>query len=236
MKLEDLKIKIFADAANIHVVRRLCTSSWIKGYTTNPSLMMDSGIKGYEEFASDALFCTKLPISFEVIADDDFNMERQARIISSWGPNVYVKIPVTNSKGDFTIDVIKKLAADKIKLNVTALMTLPDVWRVSQALRHGPSAIISVFCGRIADTGEDPVSFMQAAKWMTRLVPNVELLWASTREIYNVFQADSVECDIITVSPELIGKFHLIGKNLSEYSIETCKQFRDDAIKAGLTL
>jgi transaldolase len=209
----------------------------IQGFTTNPTLMRQAGITDYETFAYDILReINDRPISFEVFSDDFDEMERQAIKIAGWGDNVNVKIPVTNTAGESTAKLIRRLAADGVKLNVTALMTLAQVRTVADCLEGGPSAIVSVFAGRIADTGRDPVPLMSAALELVRDYPNIELLWASPRELLNILQADAVGCHIITVTHDLLKKLGGLGKDLNEFSLDTVKMFYNDAQTAGFTL
>jgi transaldolase len=232
-----LRIKVFADGADSAGMLALYRNPLIKGFTTNPTLMRKAGVTDYEAFAFEILEAIPdRPISFEVFADDFAEMARQAHKIAGWGPNLYVKIPVTNTRGIRSVALIRELAQEGIKLNVTALLTLPQVRAVSEALAGGPPAIVSVFAGRIADTGRDPVPLMAAALELIRPYPNVELLWASPRELLNLVQADAIGCHIITATPDILQKLSLVGKSLDEYSLETVKMFRDDAVKAAYRL
>ncbi|HEV2677218.1 MAG TPA: transaldolase [Aliidongia sp.] len=230
-------IKIFADGADKADILRLHADPGISGFTTNPTLMRKAGIVDYEAFAKDILtHVTDRPISFEVFSDDMPEMERQAQKIAGWGANVYVKIPVTNTLGQPTYELQRRLAARKVQLNVTALMTLDQVRRVSDALEdHAPSNI-SVFAGRIADTGIDPLPVMAEAVEIVRRFPRQELIWASPRELLNIFHAASIGCHIITVTADVLKKLALVGKDLQEYSLETVKMFREDAVAAGFKL
>jgi transaldolase len=232
-----LSIKIFADGANRDSMLALAANPNIQGFTTNPTLMRQAGITDYETFAYDILReISDRPISFEVFSDDFDEMERQAIKIAGWGDNVNVKIPVTNTAGESTAKLIRRLAADGVKLNVTALMTLAQVRMVAECLEGGPSAIVSVFAGRIADTGRDPVPLMSAALELVRDYPNIELLWASPRELLNILQADAIGCHIITVTHDLLKKLGGLGKDLNEFSLDTVKMFYNDAQSAGYTL
>jgi transaldolase len=234
---ESLSIKIFADGANRDSMLALAASPNIQGFTTNPTLMRQAGITDYEAFAYDILReITDRPISFEVFSDDFDEMERQAVKIAGWGGNVNVKIPVTNTAGESSAKLIRRLAADGVKLNVTALMTLGQVRTVAECLEGGPSAIVSVFAGRIADTGRDPVPLMSAALELVREYPNIELLWASPRELLNILQADAIGCHIITVTHDLLKKLGGLGKDLNEFSLDTVKMFYNDAQSAGYAL
>lgn len=233
----DLTVKIFGDGADRTSILDLYRNPLIKGFTTNPTLMRQAGISDYRAFAKDILRAVPdRPISFEVFADEFPEMERQAREISTWGDNVYVKIPVTNTRGDFAADLIRKLARAGVQLNVTALMTLDQVSSVSECLADSRSSYISVFAGRIADTGRDPTPLMAAALELLRPYPHIELIWASPRELLNVFQADAIGCHIITVTPDVLKKLSLVGKDLHEYSLDTVKMFFEDAQKAGYSL
>jgi len=236
-KLESLKVKIFADGADRGGMLELYSNPMIKGFTTNPTLMRSAGISDYEAFARDIVRAIPdRPISLEVFSDDFAEMEAQARRIKSWGENVYVKIPVTNTRGESSAPLIRSLAEAGVKQNVTALMTLAQVRDVAEALRRGPAACVSVFAGRVADTGRDPVPLMAAAVEMLAPYPQLELIWASPRELLNIFQADAIGCHIITVTHDLLRKLALVGKDLDEYSLDTVKMFRNDAVKAGFRL
>jgi transaldolase len=209
----------------------------ISGFTTNPTLMRQAGVRDYEAFAREVLRAIPdRPISFEVFSDDLEEMRQQALYISSWGDNVYVKVPVTNTKGEFTAPVLRSLACCGVKVNVTALMTLEQVKWVADSIEDGPSSFISVFAGRIADTGRDPVPLMAAAVEALRSYPRIELIWASPRELLNLVQADACGCHIITMTPDLLKKMATIGKDLDEFSLDTVKMFYDDARAAGFTL
>lgn len=233
----NLKVKIFADGADRTTMLQLHGNPLIRGFTTNPTLMRAAGVTDYEAFARDLLTAIPdRPISFEVISDEFDEMAAQAQRLSSWGDNVQVKIPVTNTRGESSIPLIRSLAAAGVPLNVTALMTLEQVRTVAGALRDGPPACISVFAGRIADTGRDPVPMMAAAVELLRADRHIELLWASPRELLNIFQADQIGCHIITVTVDLLKKLSLVGKNLEEYSLETVRMFRNDALRANLQL
>lgn len=237
MSVESLKVKIFADGADRDGMIEMAQKSYIKGLTTNPTLMAKVGIKDYRQFAKDILKEIKtLPISFEVFSDDFKVMEQQALEIASWGDNVYVKIPVTNTKREPSYDLVHRLSSKGVKLNVTAMMTLDQVLRSVQALDVNTPACISVFAGRIADTGLDPLPLMAAAVQILKLAPKSELIWASPRELLNIFHADSVGCQIITVTNDILKKLDNIGKDLDEYSLDTVKMFYNDAVKAGFKL
>lgn len=236
-RLGNLAIKIYADGADKAAMLELHANPLIKGFTTNPSLMRKSGVSDYCTFAREILtLIPDRPISFEVFADDFSEMEQQALEIASWGKNVRVKIPVTDTRGRSSNDLLRRLATAGVKLNVTALMTLDQVWRVSEILAGGPPSNISVFAGRIADTGRDPVPLMAAAVELLRPYPNLELIWASPRELLNVFQAEMIGCHIITVTTDVLKKLALVGKDLHQYSLETVRMFYEDAQKAGYWL
>ena len=235
--LADLRVKIFADGADLAGMLELYRNPLIKGFTTNPTLMRKAGISDYRAFAFEALRAIPdRPISFEVFSDEFSEMERQALEIGGWGERVYVKIPITNTRGESSEDLARRLARAGVKLNVTALLTLEQVRAVGNWLAGGPLSYVSVFAGRVADTGRDPVPLMSAAVELLRRSPNLELIWASPRELLNIFQANAVGCDIITVTYDVLRKLGLIGKDLVEYSLETVKMFHDDAEKAGYSI
>jgi len=235
--VDNLKIKLFADGANIDEILALYKNPKIKGFTTNPTLMRKAGISDYISFAKEVLNQIKdRPISFEVFADDFDNMERQAEIINSWADNVYVKIPITNTKSESSLELVNKLSHAGIKLNITAIMTKDQVKGVHEALNQDVPSIVSVFAGRIADTGVDPVPFMKDCADIISSNKNAELLWASPRELLNVFQADACGSHIITATPDLLKKLELVEKDLQQYSLETVKMFHDDASNAGYTI
>lgn len=236
-KIEDLKVKIFADGADRAGMLEMYGKSYIKGLTTNPTLMRKAGIVNYKAFANEILGELKdKPLSFEVFSDDFAEMERQAMEIASWGDNVYVKIPVTNTKRETCYALVKKLTAQKVKVNVTALLTLEQVRDVVAVIDPVLPSYVSVFAGRIADTGRDPVPLMAAAVEMLKVAPAAELIWASPREFLNIFQADTIGCHIITVTNDILKKIPLIGKSLEEYSLETVQMFYNDAQQAGYKL
>src|SRR6516164_746914 len=236
-RLENLKIKIFADGADLKSVLEMQKNPLIAGFTTNPTLMRKAGVTDYEVFARTVLASiTDRPVSFEVFADDFPTMVRQGRAIASWGRNVNVKVPVMNTKGKFSGAVLRTLAAEGVELNVTAVMSTDQVRAVAAMLDPDVPAIISVFAGRIADTGIDPVPLMRKCKEILASRPRAELLWASPRELLNIFQADEAGCDIITVSHELLAKLSLIGKDLDEYSLETVQMFYRDAVASGFEI
>jgi transaldolase len=236
-KLPELQIKLFADGADKEGMLEMYRQPYIKGFTTNPTLMNKAGVSDYEAFATDIIQAIPdRPISFEVFSDDFNEMERQALKISEWGENVYVKIPVTNTRGESSVELVGRLAGAGVKMNVTAMMPLSQVRDVAKALADGPSSYLSVFAGRIADSGRDPVPVMAEAVEICAEYSNIELIWASPRELLNIFQADAIGCHIITVTNDVLKKLVLIGKDLHEYSLETVKMFRDDALKAGYML
>jgi len=237
MKLADLKTKIYADGAEIDGMVRMYRESHIKGFTTNPTLMRKAGIVDYRAFAHQVLEAIPdRPISFEVFSDEFADMERQAEDIATWGSHVYVKIPVTNTRREPSYDLIHRLSHSGVKVNVTAIMTLDQVARTVAALKGGAASNVSVFAGRIADTGIDPVPHMTAALDIVHGEPNAELIWASPRELLNVLQAHEIGCHIITVTNDILKKLTLVGKDLDDYSLETVKMFFDDATKAGFRL
>jgi transaldolase len=235
--VDQLAVKIFADGADLAGMVEMYQKPFIKGFTTNPTLMNKAGIRDYRAFARQVLDAIPdRPISFEVFSDDFPEMERQAREISGWGKNVYVKIPVTNTRREPAVELVRTLSQAGVKVNVTALMTLVQVREVVAAVTGGAPSCISVFAGRIADTGHDPLPLMAAAVEMLRVAPDAELIWASPRELLNVFHADSVGCHIITVTNDILKKLSLVAKNLDDYSLDTVKMFFDDASKAGFAL
>lgn len=235
--MQILNTKLFADGADKSGMLEMYHNPMIKGFTTNPTLMRKAGITDYKAFALDILSVIKdRPISFEVFSDDFNEMHDQAMEIARWGKNVYVKIPVTNTKGQSACPLIKQLAHAGVKQNVTALMTLDQVKDVTHALSEGPSAYVSVFAGRIADTGRNPMDIMQTAVNYLKPYPQLELIWASPRELFNIFQADQIGCHIITATNDILKKLELVGKNLTEYSLETVKMFYNDAKQAGFSL
>lgn len=237
MNITDLKVKIFADGADKAGMLEMYAKPFVQGLTTNPTLMKKAGIVDYEAFAKDIL--KSIPdksISFEVFSDDFKDMARQARKIATWGDNVYVKIPVTNTQRESAVPLIRELAQEKIKLNVTALMTLDQVKLVSEALQNHAPSYISVFAGRIADTGCDPLPIMKDALKMMRPFSKQELIWASPRELLNIVQAHDMGCHIITVTNDILKKLSLLNKDLSDYSLETVQMFYDDARAVGFAL
>lgn len=235
--IDELKVKVFADGANVEGMAALAESPRIKGFTTNPTLMRAAGITDYEAFARSVLErLPEHPISFEVFADEFDEMERQARKIAAWGPNVFVKIPVTNTRREPANHLIERLAADRVQLNITALLTLDQVRSVSASLADSPPCFISVFAGRIADAGCDPVPLMREAVRIMSPHPQQELIWASPREILNIVQADQVGCHVITVTHDLLKKLSILGRDLADYSLDTVRMFHSDAEAAGFAL
>ncbi len=234
---QDLTVKIFADGAELEGIRELYANPLIRGFTTNPTLMHKVGIKHYEHFAKDVIsLVPDRPISFEVFSGDFAEMERHARRIASWGEHVYVKIPVTNCAGEPSREVLARLADDGVKVNCTGLMTLDQVRWVAEAMGTQTAGCVSVFAGRIADTGVDPIPVMESALEVLGDHPNLELIWASPREILNVVQADQIGCHIITVTHDLLKKLPLLGRDLEEFSLETVRMFQRDAVAAGFAL
>ncbi len=236
-RIKNLKVKIFADGADYDTMLALHKDPLITGFTTNPSLMRSAGVEDYEGFARELLSNIKdKSVSFEVFADDIDQMIAQAKTISSWGNNVFVKLPVTNTKGEFVGRAIEELSNKGVKLNITAITTAKQVAEVLAVLNPSVPAIISVFAGRIADTGIDPKPLMKKCKTLAKSHPKAEILWASTRELLNVFEAEKCGSDIITVTSGIIDKFKLVDKDLDEYSLETVQMFYKDAVKSGYTL
>jgi transaldolase len=233
-RVQDLKVKIFADGADLKGIVEMAKNPLIKGFTTNPTLMRKAGVNDYEGFARELLEVVgDRPVSFEVFADDFPGMIRQGRQIASWGKNVNIKVPVSNTKGEFTGPVLRALSAEGAVLNVTAIFTVEQVRAVAQALDADVPAIFSVFAGRIADTGIDPIPHMKACKEAMKSRPKGELLWASPRELLNIFQADEIGCEIITCTSDIIGKLSLVDKDLGDYSRETVQMFYKDATAAA---
>ena len=235
--LSDLRVKIFSDGADFDAIMKMYANPAIKGFTTNPTLMRKAGIADYEAFARKLLAAVPdRPVSLEVFADDFPEMKRQALAIASWGRNVNVKIPVTNTKREFAGPLIRELSAAGVAVNVTAVFTLDQVMRVVECLDPKTPAIVSVFAGRIADTGIDPVPLMAEAVKILKAKPRAELIWASPRELLNIFQADAIGCHIITATNDILKKLSLVGKNLDDYSLETVEMFYKDARAAGFTI
>jgi transaldolase len=236
-KLSDLRVKLFADGADKAQIAKWHAHPLVRGFTTNPTLMRSAGVKDYENFAREILDIVKdRPISFEVFADDFSEMERQARKIAGWAANVYVKIPVTNTRGQSSMELAGLLAHSGVKVNVTAVLTVDQVRATAKALAGGAPALVSVFAGRIADTGRDPVPVIERAVEIVSAHPNIQLIWASPRELLNIFHADKAGCHIITVPDSILAKLDAVGKDLQEYSLETVKMFHHDAAKAAYKL
>ncbi|MGA8617531.1 MAG: transaldolase [Candidatus Sulfotelmatobacter sp.] len=235
--VSELKVQMFADGADKASMLELYRQPYIKGFTTNPTLMRKAGITDYERFALEILqHIPDRPISFEVFADNESEMERQAHKIARWASNVYVKIPVTNTRREPMYNLIRRLSADGIQVNATAVLALDQVRHIAQALKGGAPSYISVFAGRVADTGRDPVPLMKSALDSMAPEPNCQLVWASPRELLNIFQADEIGCHIITVTSDVLKKISLIGKDLHEYSLETIQMFHNDAAHSGYKL
>jgi len=236
-RVEQLKVKIFADGAEKAGMLEMAGKSWVQGLTTNPTLMRKVGISDYKAFAKEILgLIRQKPISFEVFSDDFSEMERQAMEIASWGDNVYVKVPITNTRRELIYPLIQKLAARKVKLNVTALMTLEQVKGTLEVLDPAVPSCISVFAGRIADTGRDPLPLMVDSLEAMKTNPKAELIWASPRELLNIFQADEIGCHIITVTNDILKKLSIVGYDLGEYSLDTVKMFYQDGKAAGFSI
>ncbi len=231
---QNFKIQIFADGADVKSIEKLNLDSKINGFTTNPSLMKKAGIKDYKKFAHEVLKIVKdKPISFEVFSDEINEMESQAKEINSWGNNIYVKIPITNSKGEKTTNLVSKLSKNNIKCNVTAVFTLEQVKEIYNAIHTNTETIISIFAGRIADSGLDPLETMKEALKICQSKKNIQILWASTRELYNIIQANNINCHIITVPHSILPKLDGIGKDLNDLSLDTVKSFLVDAKNSG---
>jgi transaldolase len=237
MTREDFRIKIFADGADINGMREEYKKGYVSGFTTNPTLMKKAGVVDYEAFAKEiAGEITDLPLSFEVFSDDFETMAKEARKIGSWGKNIYIKLPVTNTKGESTTGLIKELSAEGYKLNITAILTIDQVEKVVKSFTPGIGAYVSVFAGRIADTGVDPIPVMKETVEICRCIAGVESLWASTRELLNIFQAQDCGVDIITVTNDILKKLPMVGMALSELSLDTVKMFYNDAKSLGYSL
>ncbi len=228
--IKNLRIKIFGDMADINAMKKFYSSGLVRGFTTNPTIVKKGGVTDYEKFVKTVLSEVKdLPVSFEVFSDDFQEMENEARKIAAWAKNVNIKIPIMNTKKESALPLIKKLSYDGMQLNITAVMTVEQVKSIVKSLSAHTKSIISVFCGRIADTGRDPVPIMREAVEIARINPNAELLWASSRELLNIFQAESCGCHIITVTEDILNKIPLINKDLNEFSLETVRSFFSDA-------
>lgn len=236
VKLSDLKIKIFADGAEKSAMIEMNRNPIISGFTTNPSLLCKAGVTDYQAFAQEIVSLIQdKPVSFEVFSDDFETMEKEAKILSSLAKNVYVKLPITNTKGQSSFELAEKLSLMGVRLNLTAITTLSQVAHILPALKKSPGAIISVFAGRIADTGVDPIPTMKESLHLLKPFPHIQLLWASTRELLNIIQADAIHCHIITVTNDILKKLSLIGKDLTDFSLDTVKMFYEDAKKATRT-
>ena len=236
-ELSLLRIKLYSDGADKKTMIEMASKPYIKGLTTNPTLMKKAGVKNYRLFAQEVLAeIRNKPISFEVFSDDLAEMKNQALEIASWAENVYVKIPITNSKGVPTTEVISYLSSNNVKLNITAVLTSIQVAEIVSALNSTVSNYISVFAGRIADTGVDPLPIMKECLNLIAANPMSELIWASPRELLNIFQADEIGCHIITATSDILSKINLIGKDLTNYSLDTVKMFRNDAIESGFEI
>jgi transaldolase len=235
--VKDLSVHIYADGADLASIRQLAADPLIAGFTTNPTLLRKAGVTDYAGFSRELLeVVPDRPISFEVFADSVDEIERQALEIASWGENVFVKLPITTTDGTSLAPLAKDLAGHGVKLNVTALMTAAQVAEITPALADGPECFVSVFAGRVADTGRDPLPIMVEALEIMAPHPNMRLIWASPRELLNVFQADQIGCHVITVTPDVLAKLSLVGKDLDEFSLETVRMFFDDAAASGFTL
>jgi transaldolase len=235
--LQELRVKLFADGADLRTIVQLYDNPLIKGFTTNPTLMRKANVHDYRAFALDVLAVVPdRPVSFEVFSDEFLEMEQQAFEIASWGENVYVKIPVSNTRGEFSGQLIERLSSAGVQMNVTALLTTNQVEKVVSHLSDDTKSFVSVFAGRIADTGRDPMPIMAEAVKLLGSRQNVELIWASPRELLNIFQADAVGCHIITATSDVLAKLHFIDKDLDTFSLETVMMFRRDALEAGYTI
>ncbi len=235
--MRKFRIKLFGDGADLKVMKSLYDEGIVSGFTTNPTLMRNAGVTNYEAFAKSAIEeFPNVPISFEVFSDDFASMEREARKISSWGSNVYTKIPISNTKGESSIDLIRRLSNDGLKLNVTAILTVEQVDAVSKALSPSVPSVVSVFAGRIADTGRDPVPIMKRSLELLKQNKNSELLWASSREVFNIVQAEECGCHIITITGELLKKLKMFDKDLNELSLDTVKMFYNDGKSVGYNI
>jgi len=235
--IKDLKVKLFADGADLPVISRMAANPLIKGFTTNPTLMRQAGVSNYRDFARGVLkVVTDRPVSFEVFSDEFEEMELQALEIASWGKNVFVKIPITNTRGESSAQLIRRLSSAGVQINVTAILTAEQVEEVIDSLSRETNSFVSVFAGRIADTGEDPLPIMKRVMELLRSYPQTELIWASPRELLNIFHAESVGCHIITATDNILTKLSLVGKDLETFSLETVHMFWQDAQKAGYTI
>lgn len=235
--MNNLKVKIYADGADLNSMLKEYGKGLVKGFTTNPSLMKKAGVKDYKKFGKEVVSkITDMPISFEVFADDEELMIKEAREIATWSENIYVKIPVVNTKGEFNKNVINTLAKENVKLNITAVFTIDQVKDILENLEKDSHAIISIFAGRIADTGVDPMDLVKESVELAKEYKNVEILWASCRELYNIFQAEDSGCHIITVQNSILDKLDNVGKDLTKYSVETVQDFFEDANSLGFSI
>ena len=235
--MNNLKVKIYADGADLNSMLEEYGKGLVKGFTTNPSLMKKAGVKDYKKFGKEVVSkITDMPISFEVFADDEELMIKEAREIATWSENIYVKIPVVNTKGEFNKNVINTLAKENVKLNITAVFTIDQVKDILENLEKDSYAIISIFAGRIADTGVDPMDLVKESVELAKEYKNVEILWASCRELYNIFQAEDSGCHIITVQNSILDKLDNVGKDLTKYSVETVQDFFEDANSLGFSI
>ena len=235
--MNNLKVKIYADGADLNSMLKEYNKGLVRGFTTNPSLMKKAGVKDYKGFGKEVVSkITDMPISFEVFADDEELMIKEAREISTWSENIYVKIPVVNTKGEFNKNVINTLAKENVKLNITAVFTIDQVKYILENLEKDSNAIISIFAGRIADTGVDPIDLVKESVELAKEYKNVEILWASCRELYNIFQAENSGCHIITVQNSILDKLDNVGKDLTKYSVETVQDFFEDANSLGFSI
>ncbi|MDY3001243.1 MAG: transaldolase [Romboutsia timonensis] len=235
--MNNLKVKIYADGADLNSMLKEYDKGLVRGFTTNPSLMKKAGVKDYKGFGKEVVSkITDMPISFEVFADDEELMIKEAREIATWSENIYVKIPVVNTKGEFNKNVINTLSKENVKLNITAVFTIDQVKDILENLEKDSNAIISIFAGRIADTGVDPIDLVKESVELAKEYKNVEILWASCRELYNIFQAENSGCHIITVQNSILDKLDNVGKDLTKYSVETVQDFFKDANSLGFSI
>lgn len=235
--MNNLKVKIYADGADLNSMLKEYDKGLVRGFTTNPSLMKKAGVKDYKGFGKEVVSkITDMPISFEVFADDEELMIKEAREIATWSENIYVKIPVVNTKGEFNKNVINTLSKENVKLNITAVFTIDQVKDILENLEKDSNAIISIFAGRIADTGVDPMDLVKESVELAKEYKNVEILWASCRELYNIFQAENSGCHIITVQNSILDKLDNVGKDLTKYSVETVQDFFKDANSLGFSI
>lgn len=235
--MNNLKVKIYADGADLNSMLKEYDKGLVRGFTTNPSLMKKAGVKDYKKFGKEVVSkITDMPISFEVFADDEELMIKEAREIATWSENIYVKIPVVNTKGEFNKNVINTLSKENVKLNITAVFTIDQVKYILENLEKDSNAIISIFAGRIADTGVDPIDLVKESVELAKEYKNVEILWASCRELYNIFQAENSGCHIITVQNSILDKLDNVGKDLTKYSVETVQDFFKDANSLGFSI